>query len=844
MNSDGKPDLVVRCVGGVSVLLGNGNGTFQPSLDYTTPDIPTAVVVADFNGDGKPDLAFTMNHQTVAVGFGNGDGTFQAPITYEAGGASGLSVGDFNGDHKPDLVVGDSLPHPQQSTVSVLLNDGKGGFLAARRFAVGSTPFRVALADLNGDGKLDLVAGTASGVAIMLGKGDGTFGAETDFSGGGTGVGDFNGDGKPDLTDGAIVLLGKGDGTFGAPIITGAPPGPVGVADFNGDGKLDLAVSTGSGVALLLGKGDGTFQAPVTYATGVGNSSITVADFNGDGKPDLAVAFGGDPFNQATTPGGVAILINRGDGTFLPQVVYSSGGIPSAIAAGDFNMDGHPDLAVANGGLACTINPLEGTEHCVADHSLGILLGKGDGTFQTATTYQTGAEPSSIVVADFNGDGKQDVAVTNPACILPNFGLCGGSTISMLWGNGDGTFRKRLDYHVGPAPLALAAGDLNGDSKPDLVAVIGANATNTQPATNAATVLLNTSSSTASVLSITASSTGPDIGGTVSSQPAQIMCGEECSTAYAPGTPVTLVAHPFPDLLYAFTGWSGDCSGTSACVVDMNADRSVVANFSPTTATFTLKIIFAGNGTGAVGTSPPGCSSTCSASFPIGLNVSLGALANAGSTFAGWSGAGCTASMIACNVTMNSDVTVTATFNTAAQQPDFSLSAASGSLTVPAGGQQTDLITIAPLNGSFTNAIQLSCAVTGSTPLATCALSSNSVTPGANSATSTLTVTTPSQSAKLIMPGDVRSAGLLYAALLPIPLALMGLGLLTSDKAKNRTRKVWLLCGLFIGFVALQAGCGGGPINCGLCALKNYTVTVTATSGAIQHTTQVTVTVQ
>jgi len=831
MNSDGKPDLVVVCVGGVSVLLGNGNGTFQPPFDYTTLDSPAAVVVADFNADGKPDLAFTMEHQTVVVGFGNGDGTFQTPINYVGGTASTLVVGDFNGDQKPDLVVGGG------STVSVLLNDGKGEFQAARRFAVGCiavgcVPSRVALADLNGDGKLDLVVWLNPGVGILLGNGDGTFGAEADFSGGGTGVGDFNGDGKPDLTDGASVLLGKGDGTFGAPISTGAPPGPVGVADFNGDGKLDLAVSTASGVAILLGKGDGTFQAPVIYATADGPGAIAVADFNGDGKPDLTVLYSG----------GVDVLINRGNGTFLSPVSYSSGGLPTAVAVGDFNMDGHPDLAVANGGLTCSIT-LDGIEHCVADHSLGILLGKGDGTFQTATTYQTGTEPISIVVADFNGDGKPDVAVANRGCIPAGLGACGSSTISMLWGNGDGTLRKRLDYHVGPVSLALAAGDLNGDSKPDLVAMIGANATNGHPATNAAVVLLNTSSSPASVLSVTVSSTGPDIGGTVSSQPTQIMCGEECSAAYFPGTPVTLLAHPIPDFLYAFTGWSGDCTGTGACVVDMDADRSVVANFSPTTATFTLKIVFAGNGIGAAGTSPPGCSSTCSASFPIGVSVGLGALPDSGSTFGGWSGADCTASMIVCNVTMNSDVTVIAAFNAAAPPPDFSLQPASASLTAQRGGQVTDVITIASQNG-FSNPVQLSCAVTGSAPMATCALSPTSVTPGANSVTSTLTVTAPSQSAYLVPSSQGHLAGSLYAAFLPLlGLTLIGLSP-TRDKLSNRKRSLWLLCSLFVAFVAIQAGCGGRSSN----QLTpppplNYSVTVTATSGALQHTTQVSITV-
>jgi probable HAF family extracellular repeat protein len=630
VNGDGKPDLVVLCSGGVSVLLGNGDGTFQPHIDYTPSG--GQLIVADLNGDGKPDVALTVGSQTVAIGFGNGDGTFQAPVYYLAQG-SGLVVGDFNGDHKPDLALGGG---------SLLFNDGKGGFKAARSLPTASTPQGVALADLNGDGRLDLLVGTASGVAVMLGNGNGTFRAEVDYNGGGTGVGDFNGDGIPDVTNGATVLLGKGDGTFGAPISTGAAAGAVAIADFNGDGKLDLAIANGpTSINVLLGKGDGSFEAPVTYTTGLGPVSIAVADFNGDGKPDLAVAFSGDPYNQKTTPGGIDVFINRGDGTFLPAVVYSSGDVPSAVTVGHFNMSGHTDLAVANGGQNCLNGPV--VHFCFIGSTLGILAGNGDGTFRSAVTYPVGPGPSSIVVADFNGDNNQDVAVGNSARR--------GTTISVLWGKGDGTFRPRVDYHVGGSPVSLAAGDLNGDSKPDLAVAQG----------SAVSVLLNTASGPANVLSTSVSSTGPDFGGTVFSQPPQIMCGNDCSAPYLPGTLVTLLTQSIPG--YVWTGWSGDCTGTGACVVDMNADHSVVANFSATNATFTFNIVLAGTGVGVVARGATECPSNCSIGLPPGLSVNLVATPGTGSTFAGWSGGGCNPKMIECDLTMNSDATVTATFN-------------------------------------------------------------------------------------------------------------------------------------------------------------------------------------
>lgn len=253
-----------------------------------------------------------------------------------------------------------------------------------------------------------------------------------------------------------------------------------------------------------------------------------------------------------------------------------------------------------------------------------------------------------------------------------------------------------------------------------------------------------------------------------------------------------------------------------------------------------LSVLTAGNGSGTVTSNPPGinCSTSCSASFPSESTVTLTASPDSGYFFSGWSGA-CSGTG-ACSATMKGAEFVTANFNSSPPS-DFSLSLASTGLNLKPGGQATDTITIASLNGSFASAIQLSCTVTGSTPLATCSLSSTSVTPGPNSVTSTLTVTAPSQSAQLKLPSEGQLSRPFFAVFLPIPLALIGLGL---AKSKNRRRSCWLLCSLFLAFVALQAGCGGGSSNQLTPPPLNYTVTVTATSGTIQHTTQVTVTVQ
>jgi YVTN family beta-propeller protein len=280
---------------------------------------------------------------------------------------------------------------------------------------------------------------------------------------------------------------------------------------------------------------------------------------------------------------------------------------------------------------------------------------------------------------------------------------------------------------------------------------------------------------------------------------------------------------------------SGDCVcdiGNNVAVIDGGA----------TATSHTLLLGVKGNGSGTVTSSPAGinCTASCTASFAAGTAVSLSASPASGSEFSGWKMA--CAGTSSCNVTMRSDVVVTATFIA----PDFSVRLASEILTAQRGSQVTDAVTIAPLNGtSFGEAIQLSCAVTAvqlpsiaTGPIPTCALSPSSVTPGASSATSMLTITAPTSSAGL-MPPLGRLSSPLYGVFLPISFALIGFGRAVS---KQRRRQLWLRCGLFLGFIAIQAGCGGGSGNQQM-QPQNYIVIVTGTSGAIQHTAQATVTV-
>jgi hypothetical protein len=221
----------------------------------------------------------------------------------------------------------------------------------------------------------------------------------------------------------------------------GSTPVSIAVADLNGDSNFDLVVANqdSSAVAVLLGNGDGTFQTAESYSSGgIFTESVAVADVNGDGKPDLLVA------NENSVLG---VLLGNGDGTFQAVVTYDSGGGSSrSLAVADVNGDGKPDLVVAN----C------GTNDCTGFSTASVLLGNGDGTFQTAVSYPSGCCNSlSIAVADVNSDGNPDLLVAN-ACTIVSFACLGHGTVGVLLGNGDGTFRSVVTYGSGGCLLALS----------------------------------------------------------------------------------------------------------------------------------------------------------------------------------------------------------------------------------------------------------------------------------------------------------------------------------------------------------------------------------------------------
>lgn len=420
---------------------------------------------ADFNSDGHLDIAAVPNNggnEVLILSGRGGNERFGPPISIAAGGAARHVVArDLNGDNKPDLVV--TFDGTQSNgRLAIFLNDGTGKFGAPNNITLPGTPFLPVLADLNNDGKLDLVTSLFTGnteakVAILLGNGSGGFtqAANSPFAtfsinANDVRVGDFNEDGKPDLAlpaggAGVNLWLGDGSGVFAeAPgTFTDGTGFSLASGDFNNDAHLDLLI----GNRMLLGTGTGNFATPIAVPIPP-SSNVTInrdgsnsGDLNNDGHLDLVVS----------SPSGLSVLLGNGTGNLTLAKSYTSGVtgfISNAFAvAGDFNEDGKLDLAAAQ---------LSG---------ISIMHGDGTGAFHDALSYRTSlANPRAVVAADFNNDGKQDFA----ALALP-FPLQGVFGVEVALGDGAGNFARKDVAQFGFTGLSgITVGDFNSDGKPDL----------------------------------------------------------------------------------------------------------------------------------------------------------------------------------------------------------------------------------------------------------------------------------------------------------------------------------------------------------------------------------------
>jgi len=915
-----------------AVFAGTPNGASADSLSTSgtasltvTGLYPTKTTIAQSGGAGNYSLTATVIGSgsavspTGSVSFldtSNGDSVLG---TAELGtGIAGLNwtnslspgtggepisgaVGDFNGDGIPDLAVGNFPVSAGSSTVAVLLGNGYGALTQVAYTAVmdGYSSSSVAVGDFNGDGIPDLAVATVP-------------------------TGNHAGN------DTVTILLGNGNGTFtqaaNSPVTVGIWPVSIAVGDFNGDGVPDMAVANqGSGtVTILLGNGNGTFtqaaNSPVSVGAipsslGYASTSVTVGDFNGDGIPDLAVATVSTA--GLTGNGTVTILLGNGNGTFTqaPNSPITVGVDPVSVAVGDFLGNGNADLAVANFGGTVT-----------------ILLGNGNGTFTQAANspVTVGSSPLSVAVGDFNGDGVPDLAIANECGIgpNPNCNVNNVGTVTILLGNGNGTFTQAANSPVTTGKgggYFGAVGDFNGDGLADLavansindtVTVLLSQLTQTATATassispvGAGAHLIDASypgdnsytSSTSGTTGLTAQVATPTV--TVTPNPTSITTAQALSVTVAvsggngnptPTGSVTLTSGSYTSAATSLSSGSATISipaGSLATGTDtLTASYTGDSNYSAKTGTAPISVTVAV----APGASLTGTWQITGKSTAFGLTFTgTGTVQQTGSSVTGQitlSGSPC-ASTAALSGSI-SGTTVTVQLLEGSQTVNFTgaansgLTSISGTYTAPSGGctngdygtwtatitaptpsltvsgmavtvtpgattGNTSTITVTPAGG-FTGSVILTAAVTSSPTGAQYppTLSFGSTSPvsitGTSAGTATLTITTTAAtSAALVHP---KRPGVPWYAAGGATLACI---LLFGIPARRRSWRTML--GMLVFLVALSGGVlacggggstgGGGTSNPGTTA-GTYTVTVTGTSGATTNTGTITLTVQ
>ena len=437
-----------------SIATAGGNATVSPDAAPTGGASVTVYTTTDFKGlltvnQNTGVVTLTNAHPagtyvvTVDAGFGIiqtftltvgntlcSQGQFYAPATTEVTVGSwpkSVAVGDFNGDGHQDIATANSYVF--SNSVSIRLGDGQGGFSGTTNVAVGLQPVSVAVGDFNGDGAPDIATANenSNSVSIRLGDGLGGFSGTTDVAVGSSpqsvAVGDFDGDGWQDLatantsSNSVSIRLGDGQGGFSGTtnITVGSSPRSVAVGDFDGDGWQDLATAntSSSSVSIRLGDGQGGFSGTTNVTVGIGPISVAVGDFNGDGKQDLATANAGSS--------SVSIRLGNGQGGFSGTTDVAVGSQPYSVAVGDFNGDGHQDIATANRD----------------SNTVSIRLGDGQGGFSGTTEVVMGTSSQSVAVGDFNGDGHHDIAAANTGSNSVSIRLGVGNAAEInLTGNG------------------------------------------------------------------------------------------------------------------------------------------------------------------------------------------------------------------------------------------------------------------------------------------------------------------------------------------------------------------------------------------------------------------------
>ena len=813
VNNDGNKDIisVTTQPGNVRVLLGNGDGTMTdpgPSMGYATGgNVKTQAIVDDFNNDGKADVMVSDLEFSLIYLQGYGDGTFRSALNFYAAAGGGfhpngvgIASGDFNGDGIPDIVTGD-FNNTAATGITVFLSAStstnvNGGMQEGTPYnPPGSTIFQfVAVADFNKDGKLDVVATNSANlitcasqpcgvVEVFTGNGDGSFGQTP-----------------------AIYTTGS-SGTDSTRSVLG-----VVVGDFNGDGWPDLAVvnnygGTTADVAILLNDGTGKFLPPTNYALSALATEITAADLNGDGKLDLVVPL----YGTNATPGtAVAVFLGNGNGTFKSEADVSLGmNNPYAAAIGDLNGDGIPDLAV-------TIEDQTNFQQGIA-----VAFGNGDGTFQPATLLASTLQlhqldnpnPGYVKMVDMNRDGRLDLVYTNT-----QFG-----TVGILYNRGGGTFDPPVEFAAGHRAFDIAVADVNGDGALDVVTTGNAAAfsgINVLLNTSADSVVLRSSgdhSPAGAPVNFTATISGSQVTG-VTAQPTG-------AVSFFNG--VTQIGSPVP--LSAGTA----ALSTSSLPIGSNnitAQYSGDNNYVPNTSTVVIQAVgqvgsATGTPTSSANPATPGLAVTLTSAVtstfsgdtlvPTGKVTFIDGTTTLGSATLNASGvAAIQTSSLAVgthNITVQypGDTNFTGSASTGFSQvvvlPDYNLAASPTTITVNPGSAASYTINLTPTNG-YDGTVTIACPSSLPTGV-TC----NTATIGAGQKQASLTISTAGPTGMVIGAPDVNqhhSDPNLWASLTGVGM----LGMVLAGDWKKRNRR---LLGVMLLIVALAmiiglVGCGGG----------------------------------
>ena len=604
--SNNSLSLATTALGSAATMLTLAQVSSPPTLGYE----PSPVVVADFNGDGKPDLAVTNPGPPgtnnlggpLTILLGNGDGTFSpGPIPVTTVYPSVVVAGDFNSDGKLDLAVNGG----PDGTLQILLGNGNGTFTVASGANPGISSSSMTVGDFNGDGKPDLAVSMGT-VAILLGNGDGTFTAAPTPPGtnnaSATAVGDFNGDGKPDLAvlcenypnpSTVAILIGKGDGTFtatansisGLDFTSGAVVQPIVVGDFRGNGKADLAITTSLNqvnangdnfqVNVYLGNGDGTFASPVLLATGPGNSyGLAAGDFNADGKSDIATA--DDKKNS--------ILLSNGDGTFTVAATVAgvvTGEDVDTIAIGDFNGDGVPDLAQADSDNQAILIDLTSRSSASTVAFANITI-PGTGTHNVQATYSGDASFSSSTSSAIPLTASQIATtlqlISSSGSAVVGTQLTLTATLSPYSSGNLTTAAETITFSnngasIGTATLTSGVATLNITSLP-----VGSNSLTASYAGDT-----NFSSASASAVSVVV--TAP-AGPTVTLSPTNLTFAQQTVGTTTAAQAVTLTNSGQVALALTSIAASGDFAENNSCGTSVapGANCTIAVTFTPTVA--------------------------------------------------------------------------------------------------------------------------------------------------------------------------------------------------------------------------------------------------------------------